>query len=484
MLRFTETGGSSGYLGRFAPFAAPRSMPQPDPSGSPAASSVPDAALLPSIFAKAERFFDPDGDYAQVRAAGLYPFFRAITVNEGTRAIMNGREVIMAGSNNYLGLTNDARVQEAAQAAIRKYGTGCTGSRFLNGTLDLHLELEERLAAYMRKEACVLFSTGYMTNQGVIQAVAGKGDLIFSDKDNHACIIAGQRVSLAETIRYRHNDLDHLRIFLEKAVAERPEAGRLITTDGVFSMSGTLADVPGLVALAKEFGCGLMLDDAHAVGVIGPGGRGSAAVFGLEPDVDLTTGTFSKSFASLGGFVVGDTTVIDFIRHSASTHIFSASMPPANVATVLACLDILEAEPERLDRLAVISETMRNGFRALGFDVWASQTPIIPVVIGEMYTCFRFWKDLLEAGVFSNPVIPPAVPRGQSLMRTSYMASHSDAELDRVLDAFRQVGLRHEIITANGQPGPARIAAQNGATPVHRSPETGAREPGVHGDAG
>ncbi len=456
-------------------------MTPSDPPGRPDGSPI--TAALPSIFAKAERFFDADGDYAKVNERGLYPFFRAITVNEGTTAIMNGREVIMAGSNNYLGLTSDPRVQEAAIAAIRQYGTGCTGSRFLNGTLDLHLELEARLATYMRKEACVLFSTGYMTNQGVVQAVAGKGDLIFSDKDNHACIIAGQNVSLAETIRFRHNDMAHLRTFLERAVKERPEAGRFIVTDGVFSMSGTLADVPGLVALAKEFGAGLMLDDAHAVGVIGPGGRGSASVFGLESEVDLTTGTFSKSFASLGGFVVGDTTVIDYIRHSASTHIFSASMPPANVATVLACLDILEQEPERLDRLAEISDYMRDGFRALGFDVWASQTPIIPVVIGEMYTCFAFWKDLLEAGVFSNPVIPPAVPRGQALMRTSYMASHSDAELDRVLEAFRQVGLKHEIITADGKMGPARIAAmtQNG---MHRSPETGAREPGAHGDAG
>ena len=456
----------------------PAGAPGDAPAGAPVAASA-----LPSIFAKAERFFDPEGDYARVRAAGLYPFFRAITVSEGPTAIIDGREVIMAGSNNYLGLTSDPRVQEAAQSAIRKYGTGCTGSRFLNGTLDLHLELEARLATYMGKEACALFSTGYMTNQGVVQALTAKGDIIFSDKDNHACIVAGQTVSPAETVRYRHNDMAHLRGFLKRAVEERPDAGRLIVTDGVFSMSGTLADVPGLVALAKEFGAGLVLDDAHAVGVIGPGGRGSAAVFGLLDDVDLITGTFSKSFASLGGFVVGDATVIDFIRHSASTHIFSASMPPANVATVLACLDILEEQPELLDRLAHISDYMRDGFRALGFDVWASQTPIIPVVIGEMYTCFAFWKDLLEAGVFSNPVIPPAVPRGQALMRTSYMASHSDAELDRVLDAFRTVGLRHEIITADAQMGPARLAAMAG-TPGHRSPETGAREPGVHGDSG
>lgn len=422
----------------------------------------PDHRPLPSIFGKAERFFEPEGDYQKVQDAGLYPYFRAIEVNEGSRAVMNGREVIMAGSNNYLGLTSDPRVREAAKAAVDKYGTGCTGSRFLNGTLDLHLELEERLAAFMHKEACVLFSTGYMTNQGVLQSVAQRGDVIFSDKDNHACILAGQQVSAAETVRYRHNDLDHLRTFLERTSDERPDAGKLIVSDGVFSMSGTLAKVPGLVELAEEFGAALFLDDAHAVGVVGEGGRGSAAAFGLEDKVDLVTGTFSKSFSSLGGFAVGDETVIEYVRHSASTHIFSASMPPSAVATVLACLDILEAEPERLERLGQISDYMRDGFRALGFNVWASQTPIIPVVIGEMYRCFAFWQDLLEAGVFSNAVIPPAVPPGQSLMRTSYMATHTDEELDRVLEAFRTVGLRHEIIAPGGKPGPAMDGGRPG----------------------
>ena len=426
--------------------------PSPDPTARPAAS----------IFDKAENFFAPGTDWQKVHDADLYPFFRAIEVSEGSTAVMNGREVIMAGSNNYLGLTNDPRVREAAKAAVDQYGTGCTGSRFLNGTLDLHLELEERLARFMRKEACVLFSTGYMTNQGLLQAVAQRGDVIFSDKDNHACILAGSQVSAAETVRYRHSDMGHLRTFLERISAERPDAGKLIATDGVFSMSGTIAKVPELVALAQEFGAALFLDDAHAVGVIGDGGRGSASVFGLESEVDLTSGTFSKSFSSLGGFAVGDQTVIEYVRHTASTHIFSASMPPSAVATVLACLDILEAEPERLDRLAEISDYMRNGFRALGFNVWKSETPIIPVVIGEMYRCFAFWKDLLEAGVFTNAVIPPAVPPGQSLMRTSYMATHTDDELDRVLEAFRTVGLKHEVITADGRPGPAMEAGTNG----------------------
>ncbi|MEX0747138.1 MAG: pyridoxal phosphate-dependent aminotransferase family protein, partial [Rhodothermales bacterium] len=330
----------------------------------------------PTLFDKCHRFFDQTGDYAQVKMADLYPYFRPIERNDGSRAIMNGREIIMAGSNNYLGLTSDPRVQEAAANAIKQYGTGCTGSRFLNGTLDLHIELEERLARFMNRESCVLFSTGYMTNEGVIQAVASKGDYIFSDKDNHACIVAGTQVSLAETLRYRHNDLDHLRKLLQKVHTENPNAGKLIVTDGVFSMSGVIAEVPGLVELAEEFGAALMLDDAHACGVIGPGGRGSAAYFGLDDRIHLTTGTFSKSFASLGGFCVGDDDVIEFIRHRSSTHVFSASMPPANVATVLKCLDILETEPERLDRLWQISDYMREGFRNAGFNVWTSQSPI------------------------------------------------------------------------------------------------------------
>ena len=419
-----------------------------------------DVSAPKTVFNKARQFFAPEGRYAQTKKAGLYPFFRPIEVAEGTRAVINGKEVIMAGSNNYLGLTNHPAVVEAAREAIAKYGSGCTGSRFLNGTLDLHLELEARLARFIGTEACVLFSTGYMTNQGVIQSLAGRGDLIFSDKDNHACIVAGTQVSAAETVRFRHNDMAHLRVMLEKNHAERPEAGKLIVTDGVFSMSGTIAQVPELVGLAEEFGAGLMLDDAHAVGVVGPGGKGTAAHFGLTARVDLTTGTFSKSFASLGGFVCGSHEVIEYIRHSASAHIFSASMPPANVATVLACLDILEAEPERLTRLDKVADTMRDGFRERGFDVWTSQTPIIPVVIGDQLTCLRFWNDLLEEGVFVNPVLPPAVPRGQSLMRTSYMATHSDEEIQEILDIFQRVGVRHGIVTKDGKPG--RFVGEHG----------------------
>jgi 8-amino-7-oxononanoate synthase len=395
------------------------------------------------IFKKAYSFTKAE----EVKGAGLYPYFKPLQATDGTVVKIEGRDVIMAGSNNYLGLTNDPRTIEAAQKVISTYGTGCTGSRYLNGTLDLHLELEEKLADFLDKEACVLFSTGYQTNEGSIQTIAGRNDIIFSDKDNHACIVAGTQLSNAKTIRYRHNDMNQLRMFLEKA---DPNAGKIIVSDGVFSMSGTIAKVPDLVKLAHEFGARLYLDDAHAIGVIGDGGRGSASVFGLLDDVDLVTGTFSKSFASLGGFVVGDQPVIDYIRHQSPAHIFSASMPPANVATVLKALEILQEEPWRLERLEEISTFMRDELRDMGFNVWSSQTPIIPVVIGDMMDCFHFWKDLFEEGVYVNAVVPPAVPQNQALVRTSYMATHTNEHLERVLSAFRKVGINHGIIDRNG----------------------------------
>ena len=383
-----------------------------------------------------------------IKKSGLYPYFKPLQATNGTVVNIEGRDVIMAGSNNYLGLTNDPRTIEAAQNVINVYGTGCTGSRYLNGTLDLHLELEDKLAAFMRKDSCVLFSTGYQTNEGSVQTIAGRNDIIFSDKDNHACIVVGTQLSNAKTVRYRHNDMDHLRLLLKKA---DPDSGKIIVTDGVFSMSGTLAKIPDLVSLAQEYGAGLYLDDAHAVGVVGEGGRGSASVFGLMDEVDLISGTFSKSFASLGGFLVGDKTVIEYIRHKSPAHIFSASMPPANVATVLKSLEILQAEPWRLERLKQISDYMRKELRALGFNVWNSQTPIIPVVIGEMMDCFRFWKDLFEEGVYVNAVVPPAVPQGQALVRTSYMATHTDEHLDQILAAFKKVGIKHGVIDENGR---------------------------------
>ncbi len=395
------------------------------------------------IFTKAFEFTKAD----EVKRAGLYPYFKPLQATDGTTVQIEGREVIMAGSNNYLGLTNDPRTIKAAQNVISTYGTGCTGSRYLNGTLDLHLELEDKLADFMEKEACVLFSTGYQTNEGSIQTIAGRNDIIYSDKDNHACIVVGTQVSNAKTIRYRHNDIDHLRKLL---VNSDPEAGKIIISDGVFSMSGTIAKIPELLELAREYDARLYLDDAHAIGVIGKGGRGSASVFGLTDQVDLISGTFSKSFASLGGFLVGDKPVIEYIRHNSPAHIFSASMPPANVATVLKALEILQEEPWRLARLEKISEYMRSELKNLGFNVWTSQTPIIPVVIGGMNECFRFWKDLFEEGVYVNAVVPPGVPAGQSLVRTSYMATHTDEHLDRILSAFKKVGIKHGIIDKNG----------------------------------
>ncbi len=403
-----------------------------------------------SLFEKTRAFTAPGALVNEAKSSGLYPYFRAISHNEGTRAFIDGQELIMAGSNNYLGLTSDPRVKEAATDAIAKYGTGCTGSRFLNGTLDLHLELEEKLSAFMQKDACILFSTGYMTNMGAIQGITSKSDIIFSDKDNHACIVAGTQVSDATCWRFRHFDMNHLRRLLQKADLEHPESDKIIVTDGVFSMSGRIAPVPELVKLAQEFNAALMLDDAHAVGVIGPGGRGSAAYFGLGDQVPLTTGTFSKSFASLGGFVTGDTDVIEYIRHMSNAHIFSASMPPSTVATVLKCLEILQEEPWRLNRLWEISNYMRDGFHNAGFDVWNSEAPIIPVVIGEdeMIAAFEFWNDLLAEGVFVNPVVPwrGAVSGGLCIMRTSYMATHTDEDLDTILEAFYRVGRKHGIL--------------------------------------
>ena len=395
------------------------------------------------IFNKAYEYTTAD----EVKSKGLYPYFKPLEATEGTVVRIEGRDVIMAGSNNYLGLTNDPRVIKAAKDALQDYGTGCTGSRYLNGTLDLHLELEDKLADFMGKDSCVLFSTGYQTNEGSIQTIAGRNDIIFSDKDNHACIVVGTLVSNAKTVRYKHNDMDQLRKLLERS---DPEKGKIIVSDGVFSMSGKIARVPQLLELAKEFNARLYLDDAHAIGVIGDGGRGSASYFNLMNDVDLISGTFSKSFASLGGFLVGERDVIEYVRHHSPAHIFSASMPPANVATVLRALEILKEDDWRLERLDNIANYMRDNLKKMGFNIWSSETPIIPVVIGEMMDCFQFWKDLFDAGVYANAVIPPAVSEGQSLLRTSYMATHTDDQLDKVLEAFRKVGIKNGVIDRNG----------------------------------
>ena len=370
------------------------------------------------------------------QAAGLYPYFIPLTDSEGTEVTVGDHRLIMIGSNNYLGLTTHPKVRQAAIEATERYGTSCTGSRFLNGTLELHLELERRLAEYVGTEAALVFSTGYQTNVGTISSLVGRGDYVITDKDDHASIVDGCRLAFGEMRRFGHNDLDHL----ERVLGGLSEdAGKLVVVDGVFSMGGDIAPLPELVPLCQKHGARLMVDDAHSVGVLG-GGRGTAAHFGVSDQVDLTMGTFSKSFASLGGFIAGAADVIHYIQHNARSLIFSASMPPSNVAAVLAALEVMQAEPERIRRINEIGERMRAGFRELGFNVGASETPIVPVIIGDNMRTLMAWKALYEAGVYTNPVISPAVPPELALLRTSYMATHTDEQLDRVLATFAEVG--------------------------------------------
>lgn len=389
-----------------------------------------------SLFDKCYEYTRAD----EVKKAGLYPYFRAIEENEGPVVHIEGRQVIMAGSNNYLGLTADPRVKEAAIKAIERYGTGCSGSRYLTGTLDLHIELEARLAKYLGTEAVLLFSTGYQTALGVISTLVQKGEYVISDKENHACIINGCMMAkggFAEFARYKHADMDDL----ERQLQKIPDnIGKLIVSDGVFSVSGELMKLPEVLKLAEQYGANVMVDDAHAVGVIGPGGRGTAAYYNLVDETDLVIGTFSKTFASLGGFVAGKERVINYIKHHSPALIFSASPTPSSCAATLAALDILEKEPERVDKLRENSDYMREGFKKIGFHVLHSETAIVPVIVGEPEKAFMMWKQLFDNGVFVNAFIPPGVPPHMSMMRTSYMATHEKHHLDKILDVFEQVG--------------------------------------------
>jgi 8-amino-7-oxononanoate synthase len=382
----------------------------------------------------------------EIKAAGYYPYFRPIEENEGPEVQIEGRHVIMAGSNNYLGLTADPRVKKAAMDAVQKYGTGCSGSRYLTGTLDLHITLEERLADFFHKESCLLYSTGYQTAQGIIPTLVQKGDYVVSDRDNHACIMAGNLMAkgaFADFERFKHNDMKDLERVLSKLPLEAP---KLIVSDGVFSTTGTIADVPSIVMLAKKFNARILLDDAHSTGVLGKGGRGTASHFGLEKEVDMTMGTFSKTFASLGGFVVADKAVINYLKHTALALIFSASPTPASVAAALAALDILLHEPERIKRLIANADKMRKGFKAMGFTVIDSQTGIVPVIIGDDLNTFVFWKALYDAGIFVNAFISPGVPNGMQMLRTSYMATHEDKHLDKILETFGTIGKKLGVI--------------------------------------
>jgi 8-amino-7-oxononanoate synthase len=413
------------------------------PSAQPATPTDAQAKQPVDLFQKCWSFTRAD----EIKAAGFYPYFRPIEENEGPVVTIEGRKVIMAGSNNYLGLTADPRVKEAAVKAVLKYGTGCSGSRYLTGTLDLHIMLEERLAAFFGKEACLLFSTGYQTAQGIIPTLVQKGDYVVSDKDNHACIVAGNLMAkgaFAEFIRYKHNDMDDLERVLTKLP---PESAKLVVSDGVFSTTGSIADVPRLVAAARRHNARVLIDDAHSTGVIGKGGRGTASHFGLEQEVDMTMGTFSKTFSSLGGFVVGDTAVINYLKHHAPALIFSASPTPAAVAAALASLEILEKEPERTGHLIANAAKMRKGFKALGFRVIDSETAIVPVIIGEDMKTFVFWRALFDAGVFVNAFVSPGVPPGMAMLRTSYMATHQEAHLDRILEVFGEIGKKLGVIS-------------------------------------
>ena len=375
-------------------------------------------------------------------AAGMYPYFIPMEGNEGTEAIFQGRRLIMCGSNNYLGLTMDPRVRQAAEDAIRKYGTSCTGSRFLNGTLEMHEQLEREIASFVGKEAALVFSTGMQTNLGTISAVVGRGEYVVLDKEDHASIVDGAKLSWGETKRFKHNDMQDF----ERVLAALPEnKGKLVVVDGLFSMEGDLAPLPELIPICKKYGARLMVDDAHGIGVLGKG-RGTGAHFGMTKDIDLIMSTFSKSFASLGGFIAGDEPVIHYIKHHARALMFSASIPPANAAAALAALRIMREEPEHTARLTAIADRMRAGYRSLGFDIGNSITPIIPILIGDDMKTILTWKALFEEGVFVNAVLSPAVSTGRQMLRTSYMASHTDAQMDRVLEAFGKVGKNMGLI--------------------------------------
>ena len=381
----------------------------------------------------------------RVRNAGVYSFFRVIESAQDPEVICDGRRMIMLGSNNYLGLTNDPRVKEAAIDAIRKYGSGCAGSRFLNGTLDLHVLLEERLAGFMRKDAAVTFATGYQVNLGAISCLVGKGDVVYLDKQDHACIIDGARLSFGEVRKFKHNDTRDLARQMRNDTAAR---GRLIVVDGVFSMEGDIAPLPEIVAAAREFEAAVMVDDAHGIGVLGLTGRGTAEHFGLEDDVDLVMGTFSKSMASVGGFIAGDDAVIDFIKHRARTLIFSAAPPPASVAAALATVEIMEREPERRTKLWENARFFLEGLRSLGLDTAGSETPVVPVVVGEDDTALAMVQRLHDEGVFVNCVLSPATPPGRALIRTSLMATHTRDQLTRALEAIGKVAKELQLVGA------------------------------------
>jgi 8-amino-7-oxononanoate synthase len=391
------------------------------------------------VFQKAYDFKDAK----EVRGMGLYLYFRMIESGQDPVVTMGGHRVIMLGSNNYLGLTNHPEIKEAAAQALRKYGTGTAGSRFLNGTLDIHVELEDKLAAFMQRDAAVCFSTGFTVNLGVISALIGRRDAVILDSLDHACILDGARMSLGRVLKYPHNDMDALE---ERLRSLDDDTGAMIVIDGIFSMEGDVANLPRIVELKKRFNTRLMVDDAHGIGVMGANGRGTGEHFGLDHEVDIVMGTFSKSLAGVGGFVAGDSDVIDWIKHKARPLMFSAAPPPASVASVIKALEVMIREPERRHQLWEITDYMKREFNTLGFNTGESASPVIPLVVGEDVTSFIMTKRLQEEGVFVNPVVSPAVPPGRAMIRTSYMATHTREHLDRALEAIAKVGRELGVI--------------------------------------
>ena len=383
-------------------------------------------------------------DAEKIRKIGLYPFFRVIESGQDPVVTMNGQRVIMLGSNNYLGLTNHPEIKAAAARALETYGTGVAGSRFLNGTLDIHVELEEKLARFMHRESVLTFPTGFQVNLGVISGLIGRKDVVILDNLDHACILDGARLSFGRVLKYGHNDMDALE---ERLRSVEDDCSAMIVVDGVFSMEGDLADLPRIVELKKKFGARLMVDDAHGVGVMGENGRGTSEHFGVEDETDLVMGTFSKSLASVGGFVAGEKKVIDYIKHNARAVMFSAAPAPASVATVIKALEIIEREPERRRDLWDNTDYMQREFTGMGYDTGNSASPVIPLLVGEDMNAFKMTFRLQEEGIFANPVVSPGVPPGRAMIRTSYMATHTRDHLDRALEIFRKVGRELGVIS-------------------------------------
>ncbi len=389
--------------------------------------------------AKLDKYQEPQ----KAKAAGIYPYFREISSEQDPEVIMNGKKVLMFGSNCYTGLVNDPRIKEAAIAATRKYGTGCAGSPFLNGTLDIHKELEAKLAEYTGKEDVMVYSTGFEVNLGVVSTLTGREDYILWDEQDHASIIEGHRLSFSQKLKYRHNDMESLEKQLKKC---DPDKVKLIVSDSVFSMEGDVANVKEIVRLAKQYNASVMIDEAHGIGVFGPGGRGVCHEQGVADDVDLIMGTFSKSFASLGGFIATNKEITNFLRHHSRSYIFTASITPASTAAALKALEIMQAEPERQENLWKLTNHALDGFRQAGFEIGNTSTPIIPLFIRDDFKTFAITRDLLDEGIFVNPVVSPAVAPTDTLIRFSLMATHSVEQVDRALETITRTFKKHGVL--------------------------------------